>query len=51
MASFVFLGGYHEIVPQAKLADGVGKRCFQPAEGADGLMQPNCQPQGMGRGD
>ena len=33
------------------MADGVGKRCSLPTEGADGLMQPNCQQLGMGRGD
>ena len=38
-------------MPQAKLAYGVGKRCSLPTERVDGLMQPNCQQQGMGRGD
>ena len=33
------------------MADGAGKRCSLPTEGADGLMQPNCQQLGMGRGD
>ena len=38
-------------MPQAKLAYGAGKRCSLPTEGVDGLMQPNCQQQGMGRDD
>ena len=38
-----WVDGYLEVVPQAKLADGAGKRYAQVTERPDRLVQPNCQ--------